>query len=100
MLPLYKDTLLHLSSLPAPAVTAPRRCLPAQLSDDKDSTKTRAITLLIAESFPTEVSRGNFILILRSLALQPEHHCWSHAWLETVVLDPKGHLSYTRKQAL
>lgn len=60
MLPLHKATLLHLSSLPAPAVTAARYCLPIQLSDDKDSTKTRVITLLLAESFPTEVLWGNF----------------------------------------
>lgn len=61
MLPLYKATLRHLSSLPAPAVTEAWHCLPIQLSDDRDSTKTRVITLLLAESVPTAVFCGNFL---------------------------------------
>lgn len=46
MLPQYKATLLHLSFLPA--VTSARHRLPIQLLDDRDSTKTRVITLLLA----------------------------------------------------
>lgn len=87
MLPPYKATLLHLSSFPAPAVTAAWYCLPIQLSDDWDSTKTRLITLLLAEQLPAEAWYGNALPSL--CLLYPEDHIWSHAWLEAGVLSQK-----------
>lgn len=41
----YKTTLLHLSFSLAPSVTAAWHCLPIQLLDGRDSTKTRVTTM-------------------------------------------------------
>lgn len=91
MLPPYTAILLHLSFLLAPTVTAAWHCLPIQLSDGRDSIKSRVITMRgVSCRSMLEIYAVSTLCIL-SLTSHLES-----CLVGSTGAEPKGHPSYTR----